>query len=339
MRIVVNIYLEKLTKAHAKISRGNGIYRFSSLHPSQIEMYGSPINDDLFRFWPVAEISKHRIQEFKSDNPLETLDIFTEFLYDYAPIICHHINKQDIDNYNTNAMIQVGECGLNCWHCYVRWEEAFQESNLISLSAQQVFDKFIEEHNNSLKYYNKDSNKVINVLRISGGEPFLLPGFIIEILELIKEYNDKNIYVWTETNLTPFIQKDEEIWINSVYDDAFGRLVELKDYFCLHPCIHGISDNLLKEVCFGITDKILNDAKDKPNGSFIKSLLDALRILVKSGFNVYPTLGCNVNSVTALESFFIELVEIHPNLPLRFALIEYKFHYNYIRKRLNNNEK
>ena len=333
---MVNSYIEKLNIAHAKLSEEKGIYKFSNVFPLQDLKYGTPINKELFRFWPVAEDSKHRIEAFKSENPKASLEIFTDFLYDYAPIICYHIEKMDVDNYNTNALIQVGECGLNCWHCFVKWEEAFQKDNLISLSAQEVFDKFLQEHDNSLQYYNKDSSKVINVLRISGGEPFIITGFIIEILELFRDYNDKDLYVWTETNLTPFIEHEGEIWINTVYNDALERLKELKNFFCLHPCTHGISDFLLNEVCFGISDKMLNEARES-NGSFIKHLLDGLKVLVHSKINIYPTVGCNVNSVTELESFFKELIKIHPNLPLRFALIEYKFHYDHIRKRMNRN--
>lgn len=318
----IKFYFDKLTDLHNKLSTEKGRYKISSSFPPQDKRYGIPLNIQYFRFWPAAEESKHRITEFGNNLCNDPLMIYTDFLYDYAPIICHHLGKTNIDEYNNHALIQVGDCGLYCWHCYLDWKEVFNEKNLITCSAKNVFDYFLSEHLNSKNTGKRDPNNSINVLRITGGEPFLLPELIIEVLQYFKDQKEKDIFVWTETNLTPFLKGDKDLWIDTVCENAFDRLKEVRDYFCIHPCVHGISNSLFLENCEGAVDGLYNFT------------MEGLRDLVGSTLNIYPTIGVDVNSVELISDFFYDLIDIHKNLPQKFALIDYKFHYNCIRERM-----
>ena len=160
-----------------------------------------------------------------------------------------------------------------------------------------------------------------NVLRITGGEPFLTAGLRLEILEIFREKGLENdVFLWTETNLMPLIiEKGKDPLVS---DELLKKLAAFKNY-CVHPCFHGLSTENFKEV----TGNNLAD---------FSLVINAFKRLLDNGIDVYPTFGSNVSSPSEIEPFYDEISKLNTLLPLRFCLIEYDLNYSPVTWRVNN---
>lgn len=266
------------------------------------------IIDSTFRIFYSHKLERHRL-----DNGLEgvNFDIYRDTVFDYASIIKSKLGGA-WESYNKLISAQIALCDFYCWHCYVPDELLRGASNKINYFTPRDFvDRFL-----AVRADPKKESYGSNVLRVSGGEPFLAPDFILGCLEYLQDKGlDKEIFVWSETNLSPFLMKGGQTSLVETWLEEQGK--SLKNFakfknFVLHPCLHGTNPSNFAQITF---------AKEE----YFNQLIEGLRLLVDLKIDVYPTIGSNTSPSTEITDLFLKLKEINTKLPLRFALIPYSF--------------
>lgn len=240
-------------------------------------------------------------------------------LLDYPSIIQHKIGGE-WSLYNRLISIHVPCCTFYCWHCY-NDKKLFSEDNADFITAEEIIKKFLEQRTKD-----QDNNINTNVLRITGGEPFLLPEFILECLEILRnERRSDEVFIWTETNLTPFIAFNNQ----KSLIDLWGHLPQLAKYnnLAVHPCLHGLNSDNIAHVTFR-----------KEFGLEIDHLLAGLKKLLDNKIDIYPTFASNICPPEEVDNLFKRLYNLNKLLPLRFALIEMKLSYKEIVERFKTFE-
>lgn len=285
-----------------------GIIKFLTNTPLDLR-FGIP-DDNIFRYWDVVDPYRFRYLKVDSD-----FNYYRDSIYDYPIIASHRLNKKNWKRYNKSMMIQVGACtDFVCWHCYLGREHIKGDKKIYEyVTGKEVVERYLVERE---KYYQVkgESNDGVDLFRIHGGEPFLAPDLIYDILHEIKSLGlDNDIYVWSETNLSPLYYVGNE---HSFIDDLGFDLKSLSQFknFGLHPCFHGISK----------TDFQRNTALKEFE---FEGFLNAYKKLIDSKIDIYPTFGSNVNDVKNLITFFNQIKQIDRGSLKRFALIEYKTYY------------
>ena len=100
--------------------------------------------------------------------------------------------------YNRLISLHVAGCPLHCWHCYVDeclvkacgrcvLEDAdrckkYGRGGRPNVRSKEIIEKFVEQ---GKKDKEKGEGVEANILRITGGEPFLVPDLLHECLEAI----------------------------------------------------------------------------------------------------------------------------------------------------------
>lgn len=247
-------------------------------------------------------------------NIKKGFDRYIDSLIDYPSIIQSKLGGE-WSQFNRMISIHIPSCPLNCWHCYVD-KELLNQEKTDYFSAEKIVDFFIEQRD-----IDKKINVESNVLRITGGEPFLIPEMILEILEELKNRNlDGEIFVWTETNITPLsFAKDIIDW-----EDILSKLSGYSN-FAVHPCFHGTSDDDIEKIT-------------RREGITVDNLMGGLRSLINKDIDIYPTVGSNVCDPNKLHILFKKLFRLRKDIPLRVALIEYDLNYTPLRNRLWDNK-
>jgi uncharacterized Fe-S cluster-containing radical SAM superfamily protein len=264
--------------------------------------------DPIFRVFDAVKPERGRKLNV---NPIYEFSVHNDSLFDYGSIIGHKLRKP-WHMFNRLIAIHIPLCPNDCWHCYVP-KELYVTDQLskhhIALTAREIVDLFKKQQD-----LDQNQKKDSNVLRITGGEPFLVPELIFEILQTIqKDRLSDKIFVWTETNLESFVGPEGQAFMDQPDNKAI--LNELKNFsnFCVHPCFHGLSKeefNLItgKDYSINLEDQIA-----------------ALRRLVMAEIDVYPTFGTNVCDPSNIRLLYEGLKSISPNLPLKVALVKYDF--------------
>jgi uncharacterized Fe-S cluster-containing radical SAM superfamily protein len=280
------------------------------------------IIDSTFRIFYSHKPERHRL-----DNGLEgvKIDIYRDTVFDYASIIKSKLGGA-WESYNKIISAQVALCDFYCWHCYVPDELLRGGKKTNYTSPKELMDRFVSVRGD----ITKDSYGS-NVLRISGGEPFLAPDLILECLEYLRDKGlDKEIFVWSETNLSPFLRKNGQASMVETWLEDQGR--SLKSFatfknFALHPCLHGTTPSNFAQITL---------AKEE----YFNQLIEALRLLFDLRIDIYPTMGSNTGPSTQMEDLFLKFKKINSELPLRFVLIQYSFeNYPAIDERLSKSKR
>lgn len=102
---------------------------------------------------------------------------------------------------NATFFGQVNGCNLRCWQCFVdRINTSANPKHGKYVSAEEYLVQFLIESRNHQNSNNPDLK--LNILRISGGEPFIVPEFIAWMIEAIEKFNlEDSIYFWVDSNL------------------------------------------------------------------------------------------------------------------------------------------
>lgn len=103
---------------------------------------------------------------------------------------------------NAVFMGQINGCNLNCWYCYVdRIANGANPKYGKFLSAEEYLNQFLVE---SKRFQNSTTpERKLNILRISGGEVFLVPEIIFWTVEAIEKLGLEDfIYLWVDCNLS-----------------------------------------------------------------------------------------------------------------------------------------
>ena len=284
------------------VNQANGKFGFASFT-------GTAMLDtlsDLFRvFTPVSPERQRKLNSQYGHK----LNIFLDSLFDYPTIMKYRLHVQGSwEQYNRLLTVQVGGCNFRCWYCYCD-DVLLNGQNLTYLNATELVDRFIQQ-----RISDHSQGMLTNVLRISGGEPFLAAELILGCLKEIKKRGlDDKLFVWTETNISPFLKDPVsgmtlvENWVNLEEFAVFKN-------FAVHPCIHGTSPENLYEIT-------------KIDSKWFDGLLKGLETLIQHNIDIYPTLSPNMCPPKDVEGIFNKLRAINEYLPLRVALIEYHLDY------------
>lgn len=259
-------------------------------------------------------------------NNRASFDIYLHTLFDYPFVVQHHLKaSQDaLRHFGRFLTIEVVACPFMCWHCYrTTPHEDLNSASTSSYRAMDIVRLFAQVSRHVAK-----ADESLRVLRISGGEPFLVVDLIAEVLRIITE--DRESFeedlrdhlpecVWTETNLAPWAPgPDGRSLVELIDDENPGVLNALRrhqDRLIIHPCFHGLEDGNIAE-CTGIESGQLTMA----------DLLAGFRKLHELGFTLYPTFipeACDPDGVTGL---FKSLYEIDQRYPLQTALIQVDYY-------------
>jgi uncharacterized Fe-S cluster-containing radical SAM superfamily protein len=103
---------------------------------------------------------------------------------------------------NAAFLGQINGCNLECWYCYVdRVANSADQEHGKFFSAEEYLTQFLIESKRNQNAVNLDLH--LNILRISGGEVFIVPEIIFWMVEAIEKFKlEKYIYVWVDCNLT-----------------------------------------------------------------------------------------------------------------------------------------
>jgi len=102
---------------------------------------------------------------------------------------------------NATFLAQVNGCNLDCWQCYV---------DKVNRSGNPKYGRYFtaEEYLLNFLLWSKrtqnsaDPNEKLNVLRLTGGEVFIVPELILWIIEAVEKYNlQDSMYIWVDCNL------------------------------------------------------------------------------------------------------------------------------------------
>ena len=200
------------------------------------------------------------------------------------------------NDYNTPFAIQVGACNLNCFWCFVSDE----------LREGKIGDYFSVK--DVIKMWRSNEEK--GILRITGGEPFLAPEFLIEIGQELKKLEEKQRYLWIDTNL-----------LGKNYDSVAKNLSDLEIPFGICGCFKGFDEETFK----------FNTKA--PKNLFSKQFINAQTILnnlYNNGelFFYVPEILENINEKEIekkINSFYEQLVlKVHKLAPLRVTILKIK---------------
>jgi len=290
----------------------------------------------IFRvFLPVKPESHRKL----NIDPEHQFDPYTDSLLDYPSIISAQL-REEWGYFNRLICVQIPLCLNKCWHCYLPKKlyvgtlgakRRFEE-----LSAKEIAFRFIHQRESD-----KNQGKHSNVLRITGGEPFLLPKLILDCLNAFDDPvfigkcldkikgNAKNktenearqkeieeiqntVFLWTETNLEPFIGSMGKAFMDiEDNQETLKKLGLFKKQLAVHPCFHGLD----KEE--------LNSITGKEHNITLNQQIKGLKRLLDAGIELYPTFGSNVCNPKNAEKLFKQLMELDLNLPFRVALVKY----------------
>lgn len=211
-------------------------------------------------------------------------------------------NKGDINAFNTPFLIQVGLCNLNCYYCFVSKELRTANEKFGSwFSAKEVVDWFV-------KYKNG-----IGILRISGGEPFLAPEFLIDVAQEIKNRKLIHCYLYLDTNLCSPADN---------YKIVITEINKLGIPYAICGCIKGVDDQDFE---------FNTGTKSRLDEQYSNLHLIYKRMYRDGGlgqlFVYLAEITENRDLADAYESLFCtfkRLELLHKNLPLRTTILKIK---------------
>ena len=196
--------------------------------------------------------------------------------------------------------IQLAGCDYDCNYCYVPKELNVANPKLGKyFSAEEIISHFLTAQENS--------KEPMNVIRISGGNPTIIPEIIIDIYNEIKK-REINVYLWIDSNLS-----------TPKYLENLGD--EIK--------------NILKQKnvgvvgCFKGTDKNDFAIITGTEAEYYEKQFETTKWFLDCGTDFYvylPALVYGNNIEEKLRTFIERLRKPNKNLPLRvemLAIIDY----------------
>jgi hypothetical protein len=295
------------------ISLENGARAYLLADFTETSMQKDAIPGSPFRAF--ESVPQGRQSKRKQNDTLE-FDAYSDTLFDY-PIVVKKLLNSDEDSllsFNWHLTIQVPFCVFDCWHCYND-----QGVPTAPYTAKAILDRYAECRRALCQ-----SKREYNVLRLSGGEPFLVPELVAELLELMETGANPDYpkAIWTETNLLPFCKDDEgqSIFCQACKTsseqsrlDIQGILQRNRDRLIIHPCFHGLSDRNIGEC----TNR---------DGVNFRDLMNAFQDLHRLDVELYPTFITEACDPNHLAHLFEGLRRIDPKYPLKVALISTEFY-------------
>jgi len=298
----------KNRKAIRKRLIENGRYLISKIGGSKQERGTEKVLDAYFRYKDYMDNKEwFRVSEKEAWSPK-----FLGLAQDFWSKPIHEIKKLEFQNpsysaaYSLNGdprnyskvfTIQIAGCDYDCNYCYVPKELNVANPKLGKyFSAKEIISHFLTAR--------KNSKEPMNVVRISGGNPTLIPEIIIDIYNEIENRKLSGVYIWIDSNLS-----------TAEYLEDLGD--EIK--------------NILKQKNVGVVGCFKGTCKEdfsiitgvKPE--YYKSQFETARWFISCGADFYaylPALVYENNVEEKLRAFIENLKEINKNLPLRTEVLE-----------------
>lgn len=318
--------LIEVRKSMLRYDSSEEVYKYHLADFSSTERVRYAIPDSPFRAFP--SVPQDYSSKRKQNNTI-AFDPYRDTLFDYPLVVKHLLQSplQAVEHFNYHLTVQLPSCGMDCWHCYNDKQicaAGFTKGKIKTneYTAQQVLESFVKcKKNDQIHHY--------NILRISGGEPFLVPELIAELLKIIHRKGDPDYpqAIWTETNLLPWIADDQD---KSVMTQA---LVEAKnngldmesifskmcDRIVVHPCFHGLTDDNLNKCSIPV--ELRDQAKIK--FADLISGFDSLQTFPAQDkpLHLYPTFITEACDPDGVANLFKQLYKIDPTYVLKVALI------------------
>ena len=288
-----------------------------------------------FQSVPQGRVSKRK------QNDTMSFDPYVDTLFDY-PLIVNNIlggSYDALNDLNWHLTLQVPYCGMDCWHCYNDKQVCTAGVNgvlEIEGTQEEYTAKEILEVYADCKKQGLTIGRNYNVLRVSGGEPFLAIELLAELLQLInengqKEVSERNtnypIVIWTETNLIPWAEtEDGNSVIKVSREEANKHGLNVKSIFransdrlIIHPCFHGLTDDNLQQ-CTGNKNLSLSDLQSgfRRLHEFVNTAQVNERTVSP---NIYPTFIAEACDPNGIKNFFDFLYDTDHSYPLKVAVI------------------
>jgi len=278
-----------------------------------LEKTGMPdVLSDVLRVFSAIKFERGR-RPSKYYDP--DFDFHKHVLSDSPTSITHFMGKDDWNDYKVHAIVQIGICNFRCFYCYVDYKYLSGQS-VVNVSAAKIVDEFLHKRNDLAK-----SGVKLNVLRISGGEPLLVPDLTLKCLDLIREKGlSDEICIKTETNLSPLVPDSTGTSLFEQWVDV-DRLKEHHN-FIMHPTFHGINKDSLERISTAKWDSY-------------EMMEAALRKLIELEIEFFPSFGSNVVSTEEVADFFRFCKGVHKNLPGRIAVRKFDLGYSAPQARKN----
>lgn len=176
-----------------------------------------------------------------------------------------------IEACNKVFLFQLNGCNLNCWYCYV--DDVNKSANPkfgAYISCEEILMHFLIEARKG--QFSISLDKEINVLRISGGEPFIVPEVIYWMIETVEKFDLQNyLYLWVDSNLSTgefywkYLSKEQREKIRNYKNIGFMG------------CYKGIDEEMFSEVSGAAPE-------------FFKNQFILHRKLIDEGLDVYSYL-------------------------------------------------
>ena len=222
---------------------------------------------------------------------------------------------------NAAFLGQINGCNLKCWYCYVddKAKGANQKYGEF-FSAEEYLIQFLIESRKNQNFLNQDLK--LNILRISGGEVFIIPEIIVWMIEAVEKFGlEDSIYLWVDCNLST-----GNFYWKYLSESQREKIRNFKNLgVCV--CYKGFDEESFQENTCGATPE-----------SFNKAFLMHKK-LIDEGLDVYsylyPVTSSTDNIENRIKSFIHRLQkEVDECAPLRMATPPIKI-YGPTKERLN----
>ena len=202
----------------------------------------------------------------------------------------------DTRNYSKVFTIQISGCDFDCNYCYVPKQINVANPELGRyFSAKEIIDYFLSAK--------EKSKEPMNVVRISGGNPTIIPEIIVDIYNEIKNQG-LDVYLWIDSNLsTPKYLENLEGNLKNILNQKNVGVV---------GCFKGTCKEDFS---------ILTGAEPK----YYQRQFETAKWFLehRADFYVYlPALIYEGNIEEKLTMFIERLRELNKNLPLRVEILE-----------------
>jgi uncharacterized Fe-S cluster-containing radical SAM superfamily protein len=230
------------------------------------------------------------VSDFKS----RTLKEVKKLEYQNPAYSAAHRLKGDPKDFNRVFAVQLSGCTFDCNFCYVPPEVNVASPNFGNFfSSKEIIEHFIKAR--------EKSKEPINVLRITGGEPTIIPEIIIEIYDKLERI--PGTYLWIDTNLS--------IAKNLLKFESDLKDIMQKKNVGVVGCFKGVS----KEDFSIVTGAKLE---------FYETQFEVAKLYLdwKTDFYIYlPALVYENNIEKKMEWFVNRLQELNKDLPLRLEML------------------
>jgi len=239
------------------------------------------------------------------------MDIFHDWLMDFASISANQLGRSDWRNFRRMLLIHVPTCPLFCWYCFNdAWpcapptDPTKTTRTAVATSGTTPPSEIIAAFKCYREGFAKSESNQVNVLRVSGGEPFMYPEHIAELAtEFEKAFQgvSEPPFLWVDTNLVPLAKSTDQ------HRAAIDALKLLGARAAIHACLHGADDA-----------SFVRNTGNK-NIEF-SQLLSALGMLIDAELHVYPRINPVGLQPKEVGIIFHELRKIREDLPARTYL-------------------